>query len=95
MNTKPSSDAVKSAVSDGLAAAEASRALRKTFRRRRTPQRDRKLRSMRSRCSEAADPLRSYIGMVLWHDIPLADELAMKDAIAKLRYERRQIDKML
>lgn len=43
----------------------------------------------------AAAPVRRYIGMVLAHDIPMETELALKRASQDLRYERRQIGKML
>jgi hypothetical protein len=83
------------AVSAARDAVERAGKMRRRLARRRTPHRDAELRAMQGECAEAAVPLRSYIGMVAWHDLPVEQELAMKDAIAALRYERRQIGKML
>jgi hypothetical protein len=71
-----------------------ARSTRKKLGRRRTARRSTQLLAARQRCSEAAAPLRSYIGMIAWGGISLDDELAMKRQMEKLRYERRQIDKM-
>lgn len=72
-----------------------SSATRSRWRRRHAPARAQRLTAAREACATAAEPLRSWLGMVAWHNIPLDDELAMKAAMQKLRYERRQIDKML
>lgn len=86
-------------IRDALRAAERSvthaRDTRRRYRRRHTKLRDEHLRAARKRCAESAAPLRSYIGMVAWHNLSAEDELAMKRQVAELRYERRQIDKML
>lgn len=71
-----------------------ARETRKRLRRRKTKRRKDQLLEARQRCAEAAKPLRSYIGMVAWEGISLDDELAMKRQMERLRYERRQIDKM-
>jgi hypothetical protein len=94
MKPKPTADQIMAAVGVATEAADASRALRKRLGRRRTPTRAAQLAAARDRCAAAAEPLRSFIGMVAWHDLPYELESAMKDAIAKLRYERRQIGKM-
>lgn len=83
------------ALAAGNSAAAAARDTRKRLGRRRTAQRTKQLTAARKRCADAAEPLRSWIGMVAWGGISLADELAMKNMMTKLRYERRQIDKML
>lgn len=94
MKPKPTSDEIMAAVDVAIEAADHSRALRKRLGRRRTPRRAAQFSAARERCASAAEPLRSFIGMVAWHDISYELESPMKDAIAKLRYERRQIDKM-
>lgn len=95
MQTSPDRDQIAAAIETGLGAATAARQVRLRLGRRKTPKRAEQLAAARDRCADAAAPLRSFIGMVAWHDLPVEQELAMKDAISKLRYERRQIDKML
>jgi len=75
--------------------AERSKQTRARWRRRKAPTRGQRLQTAREQCATAAEPLRSWLGMVAWHNLPLEDELAMKAAVQKLRYERRQLDKML
>ena len=94
MKEKPTSEQIMAAVGVATEAVDHARALRKRLGRRKTPTRAAQLTAARARCASAADPLRSFIGMVAWHDLPYELESAMKDAMAKLRYERRQIDKM-
>lgn len=94
MKPKPTQEQITAAVEVGTEAVEHSRALRKRLGRRRTPTRAAQLAAARARCATAAEPLRSFIGMVAWHDLPYEQESAMKDVMTKLRYERRQIDKM-
>ncbi len=82
------------AVGAGERAVLSSRALRKRLGRRKTQRRRKQLTAAREACADAAKPLRSYIGMVAWEGISQEDEISMKNIMAKLRYERRQIDKM-
>lgn len=91
----PDYSQIESAVKVADRAAMLSAEARKKYARRRSPRRESTLNRCRERCSEAAKPLRSYIGMIAWHDLPVDVELMLKNAIAKLRYERRQLDKML
>lgn len=95
MQERPTDKQLQQAIDDGRRAAKASAECRARYGRRKTPQRTERLTYHRSRCAEAAKPLRSYIGMVAWHDLPLEFDLPMRDVIGALRYERRQIDKML
>lgn len=95
MQRTPSSEQIKTALTAADTAVEAARRTRNRLGRRRTPSREDSLKAAAARCAEAAKPLRSLIGMVAWHNLSTEDELAMKDAIARLRYERRQISKML
>lgn len=95
MQPRPTNQQLQEAIDSGRAAAKASAECRARYGRRRTPQRTERLTYHRDSCAEAAVPLRSYIGMVAWHDLPLEFDLAMRDVIEDLRYERRQIDKML
>lgn len=87
-------------IANGLRAAqyavERSAAVRARYRRRRgLKRRATDLTEARERCERAAPQLRSWLGMVAWGGIKLADELAMKRAMEELRYERRQLTKML
>lgn len=91
----PTREDVESALADAAAAVGRARGMRRRLARRRTPNRDAELRAMQGECADRAAPLRSFIGMVAWHDLPTDQELVMKTAIGDLRYERRQIDKML
>lgn len=92
---KPDIHALSAAIGAADHAVAAASAARKKFRRRRTTRRDDILLARREACAKAAAPLRSYIGMCAWHDFDVSQETAMKRAIEALRYERRQIDKML
>lgn len=92
---RPTTEQIAAAVSFAERAVTSAAEVRKRYHRRRTPQRDRALEEARTRCEQAAAPLRSWIGMVAWGGISLDDELAMKGATESLRYERRQIAKML
>lgn len=94
MQERPTTEQIHAAIVSAAAAVESSRRTRASLGRRQTPTRRRRLLAARQRCSDAAGPLRSYIGMIAWHDLPYEQETAMKDAVQKLRYERRQIDKM-
>lgn len=82
------------ALGDAERAVSYSRDTRKRLGRRRTPTRKKLLLAARERCADAAVPMRSWLGMVAWGGITLDDELAMKRQMERLRYERRQIDKM-
>lgn len=95
MQDRPTDKQLQRAIDIGDMVAKASKECRARYGRRRTPQRQERLTWHRKRCAAAAVPLRSYIGMVAWHDIPVDFEIPMKRVIADLRYERRQIDKML
>lgn len=95
MQEAPTAEQISAALMAAEDACAHTRATRRRLGRRRTQQRQRQLSDARERCAEAAKPLRSYIGMVAWHDLPIEQELAMKTAMSELRYERRQIDKML
>lgn len=94
MQTPPTKEQIDAAVSVGEEAVSHARDVRKRVGRRRTPTRAARLKAARDRCSAAAEPLRSFIGMIAWHDLPTEWEIAMKGVMEKLRYERRQIDKM-
>lgn len=94
MQTSPTKEQIEAAISVAEEAVSHARDVRKRVGRRRTPKRAAQLTAARERCSSAAEPLRSFIGMIAWHDLPVEQEIAMKDAMQKLRYERRQIDKM-
>jgi hypothetical protein len=83
------------AVASASAAVGAAAAVRARYHRREAPTRAKALEDARQRCVDAAKPLRSWIGMIPWGGIDLDDELAMKGVMEKLRYERRQITKML
>lgn len=95
MQESPTSEQLLRATGDATERVDKSRAMRKRLRRRRTPRRDQELRDMLESLAAAAAPVRRYIGMVLAHDIPMETELALKRASQDLRYERRQIGKML
>lgn len=92
---RPKSAEIATALGDAERAVTHARDTRKRLGRRRPPRREEQLTAARARCADAAIPLRSYIGMVAWGGISLDDELAMKRQMELLRYERRQIDKML
>lgn len=91
---RPTHDEISAAVAAAERIAASAAAVRKRYHRRRAPQRKSALLGARTRCNEAAKPLRSWIGMSAWGGIDLEDELAMKKVMEALRYERRQIDKM-
>lgn len=95
MQDRPTDKQLQDAIDSGRMAAKAAADCRARYGRRRSPQRKERLTFHRERCAEAAKPLRSYIGMVAWGGIEQDDELAMKRVMEDLRYERRQIDKML
>lgn len=86
-------------ISAGLDAADraviSAAEVRKRYFRRHSPQRKPALEHARQRCADATVPLRSWIGMAPWGGISTDDDLAIKRAMEALRYERRQIDKML
>jgi hypothetical protein len=92
---RPTHDQISAAVAVAQSAVAAAAAVRKRYHRRRSPQRESALVAARTRCEDAAKPLRSWIGMAAWGGIELDDELAMKKQMEALRYERRQIAKML
>lgn len=94
MQSPPTKPQIEAAVMVADEAVEHARGVRKRVGRRRTPKRAAQLSAARERCATAAVPLRSFIGMVAWYDLPVDQELAMKGAMQRLRYERRQIDKM-
>lgn len=78
------------------AAVNHSRDVRRRYRRRRgAARRDEHLAAAKARCEQIAIPIRSWLGMVAWGGIELEDEIAMKAMMERLRYERRQITKML
>lgn len=91
----PTDDQISAAVSAAHNAVTRSRETRARYRRRRTPQRNSALQLCRTELTEAAAPIRSYIGMVLPHDLPRETELTLRNASADLRFEREQIRKML
>lgn len=88
---------IRDAIAAGRYAASYAKQLRGRLRRRKTAKRQTQLEAAREKCGKAAAPLRSYIGMVAWdkHEITLEQELEMKSVMEDLRYERRQITKML
>ena len=92
---RPNPDQISAAIGAAERAVLFARETRKGLRRRRTARRAQRLSTARERCAAAARPLRSFIGMAAWDGIHIDDELAMKKVMEKLRYERRQIDKML
>lgn len=92
---RPDQAKIAAALTRADSAVAAAAACRARYHRRRAPKRDSALAAARNRCAEAAAPLRSWLGMAAWGGISLDDELLMKKATTALRYERRQIDKML
>lgn len=92
---RPNRAEIAAAVAVARTAAGDATTHRKSFRRRRTPRRNEILTRAQKRCENAAVPLRSWLGMTAWGGIELEDELAMKKVMEDLRYERRQIAKML
>lgn len=92
---RPNPTEIAAAVEVATAAVRHSADVRKRHGRRRAPTREKQLTAARTRCAEVAQPLRSWLGMAAWGGIDIDDELAMKKIMEKLRYERRQIDKML
>jgi len=92
---RPTHEQIADGVRDAEQATAAASDVRARYHRRRSPRRQPSLEAAKQRCEDAAAPLRSWIGMVAWDGISLADELAMKKAMEGLRYERRQIAKML
>jgi len=95
MQERPNSGQIVAVLGAAERAAISARETRRRLGRRRTQRRESQLLGARARCAEAAIPLRSYIGMVAWGGISQDDEISMKNIMSKLRYERRQIDKML
>lgn len=93
--TPPQPSKIAAALTTAETAVAEAQAARKRFARRHPSHRQEQLVGARERCAEAAKPLRSYIGMCAWGVIMFNDESAMKHQIARLRYERRQLDKML
>lgn len=91
---RPDRATIAAALAEASDAATASKTTRLSLGRRRTLTRAKRLTAARDRCSAAAEPIRSWLGMVAWGGIEQEDELAMKKVMAALRYERRQIDKM-
>lgn len=94
MQTSPTKEQIDAAILVAEEAVSHASDVRKRVGRRKTPRRAAQLTAARERCAAAAEPLRSFIGMIAWHDLPVEFELSMKSAMQKLRYERRQIDKM-
>lgn len=94
MQTSPTKEQIDAAILVAEEAVNHASDVRKRVGRRKTPRRAAQLTAARERCAAAAEPLRSFIGMIAWHDLPVEFELVMKSAMQKLRYERRQIDKM-
>jgi hypothetical protein len=86
---------IEAAVAAAQTLADNSAAVRRRWRRRNAPTRQPALEGARQRCADAAPQLRSWIGMSAWGGISTDDDLAMKRVMEALRYERRQIDKML
>lgn len=91
---RPTPSQITVALSAAERAVMSSRETRKRLGRRRTNRRKTQLLAAREGCAEAAVPIRSWLGMAAWGGIALDDELAMKRQMERLRYERRQIDKM-
>lgn len=94
MQPKPTTPQIVDALTAAADAVLFAHSVRKRFGRRLVPFREQKIDEALARCAVAAAPLRSYIGMVAWHDLPLETELAMKKVMQELRYERRQLTKM-
>lgn len=94
MRNSPTKEQIDAAILVAEEAVDHASGVRKRVGRRRTPKRAAQLAAAREQCAAAASPLRSFIGMVAWYDLPVDLELAMKKMMQKLRYERRQIDKM-
>lgn len=90
----PDRAVIAAALAEATDAVVASKTTRASLGRRRTPTRAKRLTAARDRCAAAAEPIRSWLGMVAWGGIEQEDELAMKKVMTALRYERRQIDKM-
>lgn len=97
MKTTPTEQEIRDAIAAGRYAAAYSKQTRGRLRRRKTAKRQPQLEATRLKCEEAAAPLRSFIGMIAWdkHGITLEQELEMKKTMEALRYERRQLTKML
>lgn len=93
----PTAQDIRDAIGAGRYAASYAKQTRGRLRRRQTANRRAQLEGAKVKCEQAAAPLRSYIGMIAWdqHDITLEQELEMKKTMEDLRYERRQIAKML
>lgn len=92
---RPDSKEIAAAIGAADAAVGSAASVRRRYHRRKSPLRQKGLEDARQRCDVAVEPLRSWLGMAAWGGIALEDELAMKKATTALRYERRQIDKML
>lgn len=92
---RPTHAQIAAAIETASRAAAAASDARARYFRRHSPHRASALSAARDRCAEAAAPFRPWLGMVAWDGIALDDELAMKKIMEALRYERRQIDKML
>lgn len=95
MRDKPTDEEIQVALAAAREAVDQSRERRKRLSRRRTPRRRIELEEARAAASAAAAPLRSYIGMIAWHDLSNEIEVKMKHAMRDLRYERGQLDKMM
>lgn len=93
----PTAQDIRDAIGAGRHAASCAKQIRGRLRRRKTTNRREQLEGAKVNCEQAAAPLRSYIGMIAWdkHEITLKQELEMKKTMEDLRYERRQIAKML
>lgn len=95
MQETPSMDYIINTIAAGEEAAERAARTRKRLHRRRTPQRAADLAAAREDCAQAAKPLRALIGMSVQHDFTVQTDLSLKKVVAKLRYEREQLRKML
>jgi hypothetical protein len=93
----PTEKDIRDAIGAGCYAASYAKQTRGRLRRRKTAKRQLQLEAARTKCVAAAAPIRSFLGMVAWdkHKITLEQELEMKKVMEDLRYERRQITKML
>ena len=90
-------DAAPKAVSDALAAADEAAAVRRDLRRTVTPgapDRERLIADTLRLLGEAMEPVRSLIGRFVWQPCPEATEASLREASARLQYERKQIKKM-
>jgi len=97
VKTSPTAQDIRDAIGAGRYAVSYAKQTRGRFRRRKTKTRRPLLEAAKVKCELAAVPLRSYIGMIAWdkHEITVEQEIEMKKIMEDLRYERRQITKML